>query len=91
MTVSVRFSPPARADIRKYVARDEQEAFVRGVKDDLGQHPDIGFELDEPDDFARAHKIGKMRIYYEVIEGPPKRVRVLRVVPTSFSTPRLQP
>lgn len=57
----------------------------------LGTHPEIGAILDEPDEFARAHKVGDHRVYYELIEGPPRRIRVYRVVPVTFSQPALEP
>ena len=91
MSVPVSFTRQARMDVRTFATGHDREALVSAIAEALGAHPEIGVVLDEPEAYVRAHKTGHHRAYYEVIEGPPRRIRVYRVVPIAFSQPALEP
>ena len=91
MTTPVKLTPQSFEDICQFAPEDAQEGLLDGIPEHLGKYPEIGDEEDAPDDWARSAPFGTYRVYYELLVGPPKRIRVLRVVPITFGTVPLEP
>lgn len=91
MTTPVRLTPQALDDVSQFVPDDEQDALILLIAERLGLYPEFGGELEEPDDWARSARFDPYRVSYELIVGPPQRIRVLRVVPIPFGKVPLEP
>ena len=91
MITPVKFTPQSFADVCQFAPEDEQEGLLNGIPEHLGKYPEIGDAEDPPDDWARSAPFGVYRVYYELIAGPPRRVRVLRVAPIKFGKVPIEP
>jgi hypothetical protein len=87
----VKFTTQSFSDICQFASEDDQEGLFNGIPEHLGKYPELGDEEDAPDRWARSIPFGEYRVYYELIAGPPQRVRILRVVPVAFGKVPLEP